>query len=130
LIKTESDNDVELFSKLPFVAVFIIASTIYRLYKVSQLPEGFHGVFQTELHTIMMLIYMALLLFFYYKKSMLSWWIIQFMGPLLWICYYLQHPFGWQMFLFASIACILVCWFFILKYEDYKSFLKGRSRVF
>lgn len=119
------DKKTESFSYLALAAVGLIAFTIYRLYQVSQLPEGFHGVFQTELRSIMALISMAAFLFFYYKKSMISWWIILFMGPLHSICNYLQHPFEWKPFLFSSIVWILVCVFFLIrKYEDYKSWMK------
>ena len=127
LIKPENNKKTKSFSYFALGAVLMIAFAVNRLYQVSQLPEGFHGVFQTGLHNIMTLICMVTFLFFYYKKSVVSWWIIPFFGPLGWISYYLQHPFEWKPFLFGFVVWILICFFLIRKYEDYKSFMKGKE---
>lgn len=120
------DKSVKSFSLLAWAAVGVIAFNLYKLYNASRSPEGLQGVFQTELRDIIGLILIALFLFFYYKKSILSWWIIPLLGPFLWIFHYLQHPFELKPFLCMFFIWILVCFFIVRKYEDYKSFIKWR----
>ncbi|MHC4659531.1 MAG: hypothetical protein ACYS83_10225, partial [Planctomycetota bacterium] len=57
-----NDKKTISFSYFALAAVGTIAFKIYRLHKVSQLPEGFRGVVETELRDIMVLVLAAVFL--------------------------------------------------------------------
>jgi hypothetical protein len=122
-------NAIKSFNFLLWGAIGAIVFNIYRLYNVSQLSEGFNGVFQTGLRDITTIILAVIFIFLFYKKNILSWWMIPISGPLAWISHYLQHPFELGPFLITLVVEILVCFFVIYKYEDYKLFLKGKKKI-
>jgi hypothetical protein len=122
-----SKKKIKSFYFLLWGAIGAIVFDIYQLYNISQLPEGFHRIFQTGLLDIMTIVLAIVFIFLFYKKSIWSWWMIPVLGPLAWISHYLQHPFEFGPFLISFAVWILICFFVIRKYEDYKLFLKGEN---
>ena len=74
-------------------------------------------------HTTRLIMALSFVLF-YWKNCIFAWWIALMYGPVLWIMYFLFHPFRiTQEFLILVFFYGLIIGYLILKYKPYKDYL-------